>query len=349
MLFTTIQRKPCRQIGMTLVEILVAMLLGVFIIASLLQFFLSNRQTYRLMEGESRLQENGRYALELLSHDIRLAGYIGCSNISATNPIVIANTPLVAPVSHPGNTAVVAASAVTKGNDNTGSFTSPNPALSATLNIDVISNTDAITVQFGESCGGYTTSSKSDVTNPNTILPAGQTCVSSDSASEKGTPLIISNCSSAHIFKVSDDTSQNKNSTGTPTSSLAKTYAAGAEIMLFRSYTYYIRMGEGNQPALYRFNNNTSNSEEMIEGIENMQILYGIDTDSPTDGSANQYKASPTALEMQTAVSIRIIITARSIDDNITSSARTYTFNGASVSDRRLVKSFTSTISLRNR
>lgn len=353
------------QSGMTLIEIMVAMLLGVFLIAGVLQIFIGSRQSYRLADGQSRLQENGRYALEIISHDLRLAGYIGCSSVSTvapTNPVVIANNPLVAPVAHAGIPAVVAASTITGGNDNAAnSFTTPNPALSASpLTTDVIQGTDAITVQFGESCGGYTTAAMTTVDTTGNI-PASNTCGINLGTGTTylliGTPLVIADCSTAHVFRASAGTSQNKTAlpagAGTATSALGKSYAAGSEIMLFRSYTYYIASGAGGQPALWRFDNNkpasgSVNPEELIEGIENMQILYGIDSDA--NGSANQYKAAPTNAELPNIVSVRVVLTARSIEDNLMSTDNAArSFNGANVTDRRLVKQFTATVDLRNR
>ncbi|TAL47465.1 MAG: pilus assembly protein PilW, partial [Methylovulum sp.] len=62
--------KPC-QTGMTLIEILIAMLLGVFLIGGVIQIFISTKQTYRMQEGLSRLQENGRFAMDFITKDVR--------------------------------------------------------------------------------------------------------------------------------------------------------------------------------------------------------------------------------------------------------------------------------------
>ncbi|NJN46952.1 MAG: prepilin-type N-terminal cleavage/methylation domain-containing protein [Candidatus Competibacteraceae bacterium] len=64
-----------RQHGLTLVEIMVALTLGLVLIAGLLQLFVGTRQTYRAQENLSRLQENGRYALEYVNRTLRLSGY----------------------------------------------------------------------------------------------------------------------------------------------------------------------------------------------------------------------------------------------------------------------------------
>lgn len=63
------------QRGLTLVEILVAMVISAFLIAGVIQIFISSKQTYRSYDALSRIQENGRFALETMSRDIRAAGY----------------------------------------------------------------------------------------------------------------------------------------------------------------------------------------------------------------------------------------------------------------------------------
>ena len=64
-----------KQIGMTLVEILLALVLGISLIAGVLNIFVSSNQSSRMLEGLSRLQENGRFALDFIGRDIRLAGH----------------------------------------------------------------------------------------------------------------------------------------------------------------------------------------------------------------------------------------------------------------------------------
>ena len=66
------------QTGMTLIEIMIALLIGAFLLGGVLQIFINSKQTYRMQENLSRLQENGRFAMEFLARDIRMAGYWGC-------------------------------------------------------------------------------------------------------------------------------------------------------------------------------------------------------------------------------------------------------------------------------
>jgi len=73
------------QMGLSLIELLIAMLISAFLIAGILQIFIGSKQTYSMQQNLSRLQENGRFALEFLERDIRMAGYWGCLVQSAPN------------------------------------------------------------------------------------------------------------------------------------------------------------------------------------------------------------------------------------------------------------------------
>lgn len=317
-----IRRTFRAQTGMSLVEIMVALTLSLILVAGVGQIYVSSRQTYRMQDAQARLQENARFALELLAHDIRLAGYLGCSNSAATTPTPAANAPAVIP------SATVAV--ISGGNDNTGAFNDPDPALANPLSTGVVSGTDAMTVLFGEYCGGTTTANVSTV-NPSGAIAAANTC----GITLGTTPLAIADCSATHIFTA--------DGAATP---LGYTYAPGSEIMLYRSYTYYIRQNPSGQPALYRYDN-IGADDELVEGVENMQITYGIDTDG--DGSANRYLTADNIADWRQVVSIRFVLTFRTTEDNLTSSPRTYTFDGAQVTDHRLSRTYTSTIALRNR
>lgn len=67
--------KHREQRGFTLVEILVSLVIGLFLTAGLIQLLLGNRQTYRVLDNLSELQENGRFAVDMLSRHIRMAGF----------------------------------------------------------------------------------------------------------------------------------------------------------------------------------------------------------------------------------------------------------------------------------
>ena len=75
-------RNPNRtlaQRGMSLVELMVAMIISLLVLLATIAIFDSNRLTYRATEGLGRVQENARVAFELMSRDIREAGGTPCS------------------------------------------------------------------------------------------------------------------------------------------------------------------------------------------------------------------------------------------------------------------------------
>lgn len=77
---------PKRQAGLTLVEIMVALTLGLIVLLAIGSIYLGSRQTYRVQEDNARLQEAGRYALEVVGRSIRQAG----SDTEMTfNPVAI--------------------------------------------------------------------------------------------------------------------------------------------------------------------------------------------------------------------------------------------------------------------
>lgn len=64
-----------RQRGLTLIEMMVSIALGLLILAAILQLFTASRQTYRLQQNVARMQENARIAVEVLQRSVRDAGF----------------------------------------------------------------------------------------------------------------------------------------------------------------------------------------------------------------------------------------------------------------------------------
>lgn len=63
------------QMGVTLVELMIGMTVGLIVLAFVSQIYLSGRQSYRTQTGFGSLQENGRFALYFLQRDLRMAGF----------------------------------------------------------------------------------------------------------------------------------------------------------------------------------------------------------------------------------------------------------------------------------
>lgn len=69
-----------RSRGVTMIELLVGLAIGSFIIVGAVMVYSQTRTTYAINEVQARLQEHGRYALAMIEPDIQLAGYYGFSN-----------------------------------------------------------------------------------------------------------------------------------------------------------------------------------------------------------------------------------------------------------------------------
>lgn len=86
-----------KQRGFTLVEIMVALTIGLLMMAGILQITLANRESSRLQRNMGFAQENIRSAMEFLARDVRMAGHYIDDNpaariLTAPAPFEIANT-----------------------------------------------------------------------------------------------------------------------------------------------------------------------------------------------------------------------------------------------------------------
>lgn len=64
-----------QQRGFSLIELMIAMVIGLFLLLGVIQVFVGSRMTYQVHEGIGRIQENGRFAIEILSRQVRKAGF----------------------------------------------------------------------------------------------------------------------------------------------------------------------------------------------------------------------------------------------------------------------------------
>ena len=322
-----------RQHGVTLVELMIALALGLLITVAMLKVYVDASGLYRFNEGLARVQENGRFALEFIRRDARVAGFWGCNSEAPLTNQIPATPELDFAAGH-----------ITGTND------------------DGLNSADSVTFRSATGSG----------TLVNTTMAAESDPISVDSVATltSGLAALISDCDTGDIFQVtgiSGTSLAHAAGTNTNTSAnLSKTYASSSRVYQARQVTFCIAAGaDTSQPSLRRLTNPTSgqtcasNGDELVEGVENMQILYGEDTDADSegangDGTANRYVAIDTAdLDVDRIVSVRLSVLARSLSNNLTTTPSPYTFNGTVVApgatDKYLRKVFTTTITLRNK
>ncbi len=327
--------------GFTLIEVMIAMLLGGVLLTGVLQIFISTKQTYRLQDNLSRMQENGRFAMDFISRDIRMAGFWGC-----------AGTPTIENKLN-SDAAFDSFNTVISGDNN-----------DSTNDPEIWNGTDSITLRGASGSGIGLTAPAVNLTAPFSVT--------NNSGLADNDFVVISNCTSGDIFQITDIPGGNTIAHGpgnagelgnsstqlgwgvppappAPPATDANFYDTTAQIYKLNFVTYLIGTGSGGRPALFRHVNGGP-SQELVEGVENMQILYGEDTDA--NGTPDYYVPAGTAsLVMGQVVSIRIELLVASRNNNLTSQIVNYFYNGAPITptDNRLRQVYSSTIAVRNR
>jgi type IV pilus assembly protein PilW len=345
-----------RQAGLTLVELMVAMVISLLLIAGTITIFTSNKQAYRLNDASSRVQENGRFAFDFLRRDVRMAGFAGCLSKNLAGNFV--NN--VEPSNYSSAEADIAN--IVAGFDGTNSlrgYTIPSGGLSSgdlytnglrsgTAFAEAIINTDALVVTQGSECDGGSVVFPMPGTAANVKIADAVAC-----GIIQQSVVMISDCENADLFRVVSNPVSGANkdtlthSTVLNTSNnLSKAYGLDADVFALQTSIYYIGNGASDEPSLFRRRYSgaagTIINEELVEGIEDMTVTYGVDTDG--DGSANFYETANniTTANWPRVNSARIRLDVRSDAQNVVQST-------AAGADRRLRHSFTETIKVRNK
>ncbi len=319
-----------KQAGASLIEIMIAMLLGLVLMGGMLQVFASSRQSYRMHEAVSRMQESGRMALEVISRDARMADFWGCLNdgIDVVNNLNNAGAGYIdyadGGIAGAEGAAGAPDTLTFRGAINSGISVEPPYGPQASANIKVTSGNGL---------------AQDDI-------------------------VLVSDCSAGDIFQISNAnpdgagvlvhntgsaTPGNYNATnpgcpGANAHCLSKVYGADASVFLAQEYSFTIATGSEGEPALFR------NGQEFLDGVENFQVIYGEDTDG--DNVANYYVSADQVVDMDDVISIRFAIVTRSYDDNLTGGlTQTYNVLGTDIvaPDSRLRQVYTTTVTVRNR
>lgn len=344
-LFST-SRSRKRQRGLTLVEILVALTIGLVLLAGIIQIFISSKQTYRTQDALSRVQENARFAFELLGRDVRMAGFSGCMTSSGSIDVrVIANP---APS---GSATLAAQGAAIRVAQVDSSGDADLDGDGAADIADALPGTNAVSITGGGSCGAQLTGNLS-ARNANIQVTEASSC-----GWQAGDALIITDCQVADVFRATSVSSGSSKITVAHANSsntdnrLSKEYQDDAMVMSYRNSIYFVRLrdpdaaeSESNPPALYREVNGGA-AEELVPGVEDMLIRTGIDSDGDSARSVEDYLAPGGVSDWSRARAIEVTLQFRTLEDNIAQESRT---NPLGNSDRRLSREFVNVLTGRN-
>jgi len=261
--------------GWTLVELLVAMTLSLLVIAGIGQIYLAAKRSYDIQTNLAQIQDVGRYVVDVLTQDIHMAGYWDLMDINLANS--------------------------THGNDGDGTSSNPPTGDSVFLTgwqpPGGCGSDDAwgrmITqkifgINDGNGIGSYSCIGsdllQGDVltvryANPDAVttpITTGDTNLYIHTAPFQGSLIAFdSGGSSIYTDYVTDTVS--------PTHSVV-------------AHAYYVATSIstdcGDVPVFARKTldiNRKPRKESLVNGVEQLQFEYGVDTDSPADGSVNQY------------------------------------------------------------
>lgn len=339
--------QSARSAGFGLIELMVSITLGLLLTAAVLQTFIAANTSYRIQDSLSQVQEAGRYATHFLGKDLRMAGYMGCAALDSVPVNVISKAP-PADVSFALNTVVVGDNNVAAGN-----------AYSAVV------GTDVITLKRASNLSAQLTGNLAAVNAQIQIAgnPLGLVA---------GDYILISDCINADLFTASSVSS----SAGTVTiahannvnidNNLSKAYGPDAEIYGFESVNYFVRdtgrtTSNGNPIRALFVQRRAAGSAgaapaayELVEGIENMQVTYGEDTND--DNNIDRYVDGANVASWGEVLSVRVEFLLVSDTDNVVAQtgsdiAQVVTFAGAAVNntDGRYRRAITNVFAIRNK
>ncbi len=370
------KRKPYRGFG--LIELLIAIALSSVTAIVVVQLFIQGKATYISQESLTRAQENGRYAINLLTNAVKSADFWGC--IPSFQPDTqngLFNWP------RDGVLNIV--------NGLPGGFigVSGQEGAAATGLAGYTSQPDTLIisgVRRGRSFS-ITESINALDTTPITISLGSSTASNID----ENEILVIADCSNSVIFQATNDVDSTVDTSGTPniatiqhgtvpaTTTPASPYNntqpnlgyifQPENTTVFRgvstNVTYSINpsvdhdgiAATPNIPSLMRSINGGA-AEAIVPGVETMQIVYGEDTDVPYDSQADRYVDASNVTDWESVVSVRISILVRSPDaDN--DDTPSYTLEGVTVpagnipadtsGEYHTRRVYSTTISVRNR
>ncbi|GAB2885802.1 hypothetical protein GCM10027046_12780 [Uliginosibacterium flavum] len=343
---------------MTLIELMIAMILGLIIVAGVLYVFQGSSKTFRTSDALARVQENGRFGLEAIASDIRMASYSGCGAIQNITPQSV--------VTELGTLDLFDDSNVLRGY----TYTVGAPIVGAIVGTQGVVGSDVfIARHLSESVVEFN-GDMALKTDPIVLKKTPNTPKFVD-----GQIVAVADCTKMDIFRVTNVVETTTTVTlshavgsagvGNTSPEFQGRYGAtlGSKAVRLIEQAYYVkntgRLNKTGQPVFALFRQATStglatgNEDEIAEGVEDLRISYGLDTIGL--GQVDRYVSAGamTTAQWPMVRSMRLELLVASIENGALDAPQTYTFNGANVvpaaTDRKLRTSIGTTISLRNR
>lgn len=269
----------CR--GFTLIELMIAMLLGLVVIAGVTSVFLANQRIYRTNGALGDVQDSSRIAFELMASDIRTAGLTGCTNNGQVGNI-LSDGPGAGGADWWANWG----NALHGYNSSTGA----DPAIAGAASPNQVAGTDSLMLL--EAAPSGMTIASNDPSAATFTLNS----IDTDSAPAAGDIMIVCDPDHSVLFRATtfDNSSKSigystkgalSNCTiglGYPTvctsAGTAYTFGANAPVSKLVASDWYIGTNPLGGNSLYQITVNTSTgaatAQEMVRNVTKMDITY---------------------------------------------------------------------------
>jgi len=352
----TVARGRRRVRGMTLVELMVGLAVGLFVTLIAIAVFVSTRTLNVVNSAGARMGENSRLAMDLLQDDLRGAGFQGCHARTATPPESVLD-----PVAALNAGFLDGGSAGLAGHRGTGSAFAPAlpgalaalpSALAPLADSDVVS----VRVPADRLAFGLTT------TMPSTSAAPQVGASTPGSTLRQGDIVLIANCMTGTIFQV---TAADPIATGNlehdvggsfvpgnASADLKQRFRGDAAVYRLQTRHYYVapsQMHPGTR-ALWRLTvPGDGTPQEMAAGIDRLALSWGVDADG--DQAVNRYVGADGVADWEQVVAARLQVLAATTRDGVAQTPQTVDFAGSDVTpgDRRLRTVLTEVVALRSR
>jgi type IV pilus assembly protein PilW len=329
------------QRGFTLIEVMVAMTIGLVISALVVTIFSASSSTYKAADTVGALQETGRVALDTIDRDVQMAGFRGCNSNN-----VESSGPLINVIAAPGTFANDLGNAI-QGHEYTGpgwtpvlppAITGAAPAPSAGSDVLVV----RVAVGVPATLSGPMVSPTSDVP------------LFSAAGFNAGDNVFIADCNETAAFRVTGIAGTNlRHIVGANTNaSLGRDFDVDALVMHFETHAYYVAPSSRNpatETSLWMLSSAAAGPVEVVEDVQGLQIQYGEDTDA--DYVANVFRKASNVVDFTQVVALQVSLLLRGARSNEAQTVVNYVFNGQTVvpADGYTRRVYTATIQLRNR
>lgn len=277
-----------RMRGVSLIELMIALVIGLVLMLGIVQVFAASKSAYRLSEGLARTQENARFAIDYLQRDIRMAGHFGCvsdqSHLQSADALQSnfpsnADQALNFKVSIQGYEAngTAPSDSVTLGAPTAGW----SPGLPSSISaLSPLAGSDIVVLRFLSPQGAPVNTIVTSGSTTKLTVPAARWVAFTQDGVANPQLFGVADCSYADVFQASATSA----SAGEVTVAKAIDRYTGqptGQTSLYRaeSLVYYVGKGAGGEPSLYRarYNGAGYTNEELVEGVESLQFIYGQD------------------------------------------------------------------------